>query len=266
MPLHRGTVAQIAKILETDDLPSSTIQQLKQDSRASVLRLLKKWELRQGQKAAEMQRMQSLYSFEQEYYQQGYQYVAGVDEAGRGPLAGPVVAAAVILPVKAYIPILNDSKKLTEKQRDSLYQIIKSIAVATSSVIIDTDIIDHLNIYQATVKGMYQAIKALSITPQAVLIDAVPLPDCKLPTQSIIKGDALSASIAAASIIAKVERDKLMSQLDKIYPQYGFGKHKGYGTKEHFQAIYQHGPCPIHRKSFQPIKNYEETIVQATLF
>ena len=173
-------------------------------------------------------------------------------------MAGPVVVAAVILPLGCYLPSINDSKKLSAKQREELYYEIKEKAIAISSCVVDVHTIDQLNIYQATVYGMYQVIEKLSLQPDYVLIDAVSLPQLRMPFLPIIHGDAKSASIAAASIIAKVERDHIMQEMDKEFPGYGFAKHKGYGTKEHITALEHFGFCAIHRKSFEPIKSMEE--------
>lgn len=188
--------------------------------------------------------------FEKEARAQGYCLIAGVDEAGRGPLAGPVVAAAVILPEDVFIPGLNDSKKLTPKKRDELYDIIIEKAISWAAGYADEKCIDDINILNATKRAMSDAINALKPTPDKVLIDAVKLTDIKLPQEAIIKGDAKSISIAAASIIAKVTRDRLLDAVDAQYPDYGFAKHKGYGTEEHINAIKKNGICPIHRISF----------------
>ncbi|MDR3563831.1 MAG: ribonuclease HII [Negativicutes bacterium] len=204
----------------------------------------------------EKQRLVALHHHENEFYTQGYRLIAGVDEAGRGPLAGPVVVAAVILPVECRIPGLNDSKKLSAKQRTTLYTSICSQAIAVQCTMIDAAQIDRVNIYQATLQGMYAVLAALRPSPDAALIDAMPLRNLTIPHLSLIHGDALSASIAAASIIAKVERDRFMEELDTQYPEYGFSQHKGYGTPAHLAALHQHGPCPIHRRSFSPVKSW----------
>jgi ribonuclease HII len=195
-----------------------------------------------------------MYHYEQELYDLGFHYIAGVDEAGRGPLAGPVVAAAVILKKGAKLEIVNDSKQLTEKQRDLALIEIKENALAIGIGIASVEEIDLINIYRATKEAMYSAIEKLKIKPEFVLIDAMPM-ELDIPLKSIIKGDELSVSIAAASIVAKTTRDAYMLEMDKIFPEYGFKNHKGYGTKEHLQAIETYGITPIHRKSFQPIKS-----------
>lgn len=250
------TVSQISQLLESDTVSEDSIKQLQQDSRITVAQLLKKYERRQNEMKLENQRLHNLFKFERLLYSDGFELIAGVDEAGRGPLAGPVVIGAAILPANLYLPKLNDSKKLSAKQREELYNKIKETAVATAISIIDVAVIDKINIYQATVKGMYQAIEQLSPRPHAVLIDAVPLPDLDIYSSSIIDGDALSASIAAASILAKVERDKIMDKYDQEFPQYGFSRHKGYATAEHFAALVKYGPSRIHRRSFEPIKSW----------
>ena len=163
------------------------------------------------------------------------------------------MVAAVILPLGCFLPKLNDSKKLSPKARDVLYDLIQENAISVGCAIVDEKTIDRINIYQATINGMYEAIFSLKPEPQKVLIDAVPLDRLPMPSLSIIKGDAKSASIAAASIVAKVTRDRLMLQYDRQYPEYGFAQHKGYGTAQHIEALRRFGPCPIHRRSFEPV-------------
>ena len=189
--------------------------------------------------------------YELEYYKSGKKLIAGVDEAGRGPLAGPVCVAAVIMPFEQdkIIEEINDSKKLTEKKREQLFEKIKNTAISCNIVFVDEKTIDSINILNATKLGMKQAIEGLSVKPELVLIDAVKIDTC-FPTESIIKNDAKSYNIAAASILAKVTRDKLMAELDKKYPEYNFKKHKGYGTKEHIENLKKFGKCEIHRNSF----------------
>jgi ribonuclease HII len=196
----------------------------------------------------------SLYQYENQLYEKGVQYIAGVDEAGRGPLAGPVVAAAVILKKGAIFKYVNDSKQLTEKQRQLALIEIKENALAIGIGISSVDEIDLINIYRASREAMISAIKQLKIKPDFLLIDAMPM-EIDIPLLSIIKGDTLSVSIAAASIIAKTTRDGYMIEMDKLFPEYGFKKHKGYGTKEHLEAIQTYGITPIHRKTYEPIKS-----------
>lgn len=198
--------------------------------------------------------MIDLLEYEKELYKNNIELIAGVDEVGRGPLIGPVVAAAVILPKNYLLKGLNDSKKLSEKKRDKFYDIIMRDAISVGVGIIDENKIDEVNIYQATKLAMKEAINNLNIKPEHVLIDAMPL-ELDIPTTSIIKGDAKSESIAAASVIAKITRDRMMYELDKKYPMYGFGSHKGYPTKKHIEAIYKYGLIDGYRKTYAPIKD-----------
>ena len=193
--------------------------------------------------------------FENELYESGIKYIAGIDEVGRGPLVGPVVTAAVILPKDFYDERINDSKKLTEKKRELLYDVIMENAVSVGIGISSEDVIDDINILEATKKAMIEAVNNLSVKPEHLLIDAVKL-NVDIPQTSIIKGDAKSESIAAASIIAKVTRDRMMIELDKEHPEYDFKHNKGYGTKKHYLAIDKYGISEIHRKSF--MKKYYE--------
>lgn len=196
----------------------------------------------------ELQRLEEMKAYEREYA--AYTYICGIDEAGRGPLAGPVAAGAVILPKDCTILYLNDSKKLSEKRREELFLEIQEKAVAWKVGIVSPARIDEINILQATYEAMREAVAGLGIVPDVLLNDAVQIPGIEIPQVPIIKGDAKSVSIAAASILAKVTRDHIMEEYDKLYPQYGFAKHKGYGTAAHIQAIREYGPCPIHRRSF----------------
>lgn len=198
----------------------------------------------------EHRRFLAMCAFEEEAYESGARLVAGMDEAGRGPLAGPVVAACVILPRDVFIAGLNDSKKCTPKLRDRLYDEITDKCIALGVGMADEKCIDEINILNATKSAMMSAFEALKPRPDILLIDAVRLERLEIQQRPIIKGDSLSISIAAASIIAKVTRDRLISEMDTLYPQYGFGKHKGYGTEEHINAIKKYGICPIHRLSF----------------
>lgn len=205
----------------------------------------------------ERERVLSLYQYERQAWRDGFEFVAGVDEAGRGTLAGPVVVAAVILPHELFLEYLNDSKQVTEKRREILFQEIREKALCYSVSVIDNEIIDKINILQATKLGMHRAIEQLqNPKPEKILIDAVKL-NLSIPSLSLIKGDSLSASIAAASILAKVTRDHLMQEYDKKFPEYGFAKHKGYGTKEHLRAIEKFGACPIHRLTFKPFSDQQ---------
>ena len=198
----------------------------------------------------EEERVKSLWIYEKELTQKGYACVAGVDEAGRGPLAGPVFAAAVILPEGEIIEGINDSKKLSPKKRDELYDIIREKAIAVSSASVDEKTIDEINILNATYLAMQKAVAGLNPKPDFVLVDGNRAPELDIECDTLVKGDAKSISIAAASIVAKVERDRYIIEMAKKYPEYGFEKHKGYGTKEHCEAILKYGPSPIHRKTF----------------
>ncbi|WP_196602920.1 ribonuclease HII [Pectinatus frisingensis] len=251
MNLTNLSTKDIAVLLSSPQVSENLLTALQIDERKTVKRLLSHYKNEQ----AEKKRLHNLYKYEYHFHAQGLKYIAGVDEAGRGPLAGPVIAAAVILPLGCYIPKLNDSKKLSAAVREKIYQQILDQAIAISRSFIDEKTIDRINIYQASMNAMYNAIYDLPTVPQEVLIDATPLDDLEIPHLSIIKGDAKSASIAAASIVAKVERDRLMIQYDRQYPQYGFSQHKGYGTKQHVIALTKYGPCPLHRRSFEPIKS-----------
>ena len=199
----------------------------------------------------EEQRLIKLKEIEEGIYEEGAKYICGIDEAGRGPLAGPVVVASVIMPRDTMIEGVNDSKKITENKRERVYEEIIKEAISYGVGIVDENKIDEINILQATKLGLTNSIKELEVIPDIILVDALRgINTCNIPYKSIIKGDALSYSIAAASIIAKVTRDRIMKGYDKVYPEYGFAKHKGYGTANHIAAIREYGICPIHRRSF----------------
>lgn len=203
----------------------------------------------------ERKRLKKLTQLETEAYAVGHQLIAGVDEAGRGPLAGPVVAAACIIPKGVYIENVNDSKQLSPKHRSEIFQQIKKTPGIRYGVgIVDSKTIDQLNIYQATIKAMLLAVAELDVQPDMLLVDGLQLSHPLIPSKKVIKGDTLSQSIAAASIIAKEARDALMLNFDLQWPQYGFKNHKGYGTPQHLLALAEHGPCDQHRRSFEPIK------------
>lgn len=196
----------------------------------------------------EQERIELLCEYEKEY--DYCEYICGIDEAGRGPLAGPVVAGTVVLPKGSRILYINDSKKLSEKKREELFDVINKEALSIGVGIVNAERIDEINILQATYEAMRMAIHNLNVTPDILLNDAVTIPQVDIQQVPIVKGDAKSISIGAASIIAKVTRDHMMYEYDKLYPEYGFAKHKGYGTKQHTDAILEHGPCPIHRFTF----------------
>ncbi len=201
--------------------------------------------------------MLDLLEYEKDLYKQNISLIAGVDEVGRGPLVGPVVAAAVILPQNYQLTGLTDSKKLSEKKRNTFYEILQKEAIAIGIGVVDPQTIDEINIYQASKKAMLKAIANLQVKPEHILVDAMPL-ELDIPSTSIIHGDALSLSIAAASVIAKVTRDEMMYELDKKYPMYGFKNHKGYPTKEHLEAIKKYGVFADYRFSYGPVKAVQE--------
>ena len=206
-------------------------------------------------KEKEIERLKALKEFEENLYKTGIKTIAGIDEAGRGPLAGPVVVGVAIMNPASFIEGVNDSKKISEKKREELYEKITEEAIDWAVGIVDQQEIDEINILNATKKALHMAIENLKIKPDRIVVDALEHIDtCGIPYTSIIKGDAKVYSISAASIIAKVTRDRIMKEYDEIYPDYGFVAHKGYGTAKHIQAIKQFGPCPIHRKTF--IKNF----------
>ena len=202
-------------------------------------------------KEKELERLIKLKEIEKGVYKEGYKYICGIDEAGRGPLAGPVVVASVIMPENSMIEGINDSKKISEKKREKLYELITSEAISYGVGIISQEEIDNINILNATKKGLTDSIKQLKIKPDIILVDALKdIDTLKIPYRSVIKGDAKIYSISCASIIAKVTRDRIMREWDEVYPQYGFISHKGYGTAKHIAAIKELGLCPIHRRSF----------------
>ncbi len=206
-------------------------------------------------KEKEFERLTNLKSMEKELYDKGFEYICGIDEAGRGPLAGPVVVAGIIMPKDSMIEGVNDSKKVSEKKREKLYDMILEEAISYSVAIIGQDVIDEINILNATKEGVTKVVEELDVKPNLILVDALTHINTKgIPYDSIIKGDAKCYNIAAASIIAKVTRDRIMREWDEIYPQYGFINHKGYGTAKHIEALKEYGPCPIHRRTF--IKNF----------
>lgn len=228
------------------------INKYRDDKRAGVIKLIQNYEKEIEKLHKEIERTEKMKTYENEY--QEYSYICGIDEVGRGPLAGPVVACAVILPKDCNILYINDSKQLSEKKREELYDEIMEQAVAVGVGSIPPSHIDEINILQATFEAMRQAINNLSIKPDILLNDAVTIPQVDIRQVPIIKGDAKSISIAAASIIAKVTRDRLMVAYDKIFPRYGFASNKGYGSKEHIEALKEYGPSLIHRASF--IRNF----------
>ncbi len=236
------------------DALQQLLAQAEQDSRASVQTLAKRYGNKLEKHQKEQERIAAMWQYEQQAKANGYKFVAGTDEVGRGPLAGPVVAAAVILPENIDLPGINDSKKLTEKQRVALMEKIKKEAISWAIMEVDEKMIDEINILEASRIAMQQAVLALPKPADFVLVDGLDNPQITLPSQAIVKGDSKSISVAAASIIAKVYRDRLMTIYDKAYPGYGFAANKGYPTEEHIKAIETLGPTPIHRMSFAPLR------------
>lgn len=244
------TISEIKKELEQADpaIREKLLKEYRQDSRSGVASLVRRYDREKEKTEKEKARIEQMKIYEKKYDHLGY--VCGIDEAGRGPLAGPVVAGAVILPHDSKILWLNDSKQLSARKREELYDVIMENAVAVGVGYASPARIDEINILQATYEAMRQAVSQLSVHPQILLNDAVTIPDIELPQVPIIKGDAKSVSIAAASIIAKVTRDRLMVEYDKLMPEYGFAAHKGYGAQAHIDALKKYGPSPIHRATF----------------
>lgn len=252
------SITEIKKLLDKTTNPKATIiKKLKNDPRKGVQALLESWKKKIEKEKLDLKLFKQLSQYENHYKSQGYTLIAGIDEAGRGPIAGPVVAAAVILKDDVYIQGINDSKQLTEKKREQLFDEINDQSIAIGIGLVHSDEIDRVNIYRASQKAMLDAVNRLTPLPDFLLIDAMPL-ETPFLSESIIKGDAKSISIAAASIIAKVTRDRYMTQLENDFPGYGFDKHKGYGTVEHLEAIRKLGVMAEHRKSFAPIKEIVE--------
>lgn len=237
-----------------DELDHPLFEELILDGRAGVQAAISKRKRELQKQVDEDLRLEKMLAYEKELYAQGIDLIAGVDEVGRGPLAGPVVAAAVILPKACKIPGLNDSKKIPKSKHKEIYEAVLQNAIAIGIGVKDNQVIDQVNIYEATKLAMMEAIGQLEPQPQHLLIDAMKL-DLPIPQTSIIKGDANSLSIAAASIVAKVTRDQMMEEFDKEYPGYDFAKNAGYGTANHLAGLDQLGVTPIHRRSFEPIKS-----------
>ncbi len=228
----------------------SFIEKHKDDERTGVVSIVQSAKKKLDLINNEIIRSEKMLEYERKYYELGAEYICGIDEVGRGPLAGPVVTSAVILPRDEKILYLNDSKQLSKKKREELYDIIINKAVAYGIGVVSEERIDEINILQATYEAMRMAINNLSVKPDILLNDAVKIPEIEIKQVPIIKGDTLSASIAAASIVAKVTRDRMMESYGEIYPEYDFGSNMGYGSAKHIEALKKIGPCPIHRRSF----------------
>ncbi|MFR3557654.1 MAG: ribonuclease HII [Paraclostridium sordellii] len=250
--MKEKSVKEINSIIEniSTDEYLKYIDILKDDERKSVKNIAVKLAKKLDKMRAENERLEMINIFENEGYEKGFTYIGGIDEAGRGPLAGPVVAAVVVFKPGTKIEGINDSKKLSETKRDELFEIIKEEALDYGIGIVQKDEIDEYNILNATYMAMKKAVNCLKQKPDYLLVDAAHIPDVDIEQKSIIKGDSKSISIAAASILAKVTRDSIMYEYDKMYPEYGFASHKGYGTDQHYKAIREHGITSIHRRSF----------------
>ena len=251
MPTIKEIKERLAMI---DELDHPLFEELILDGRAGVQAAISKRKRELQKQVEEDLRLEKMLAYEKELYAQGVQLIAGVDEVGRGPLAGPVVAAAVILPKNCKIPGLNDSKKIPKSKHQAIYQAVLDQALSIGIGVKDNRVIDQVNIYEATKLAMLEAIQELELQPQHLLIDAMKL-DLPISQTSIIKGDANSLSIAAASIVAKVTRDQMMTAYDQEYPGYDFAQNAGYGTAKHLQGLEKQGVTPIHRRSFEPIKS-----------
>lgn len=265
MEFEKTTLLKIKEYIQLVPLERypQVIDVLKKDQRKTVQNLVHSLQKKFNDYQVELKRLERMKYYEKQISQSGYRFIAGMDEVGRGPLAGPVVSAVVILPEDCNILYVNDSKKISPRRREILYDKIKEVAIDVGIGIVDAQLIDKLNIYQATKKSMSIAVNNLKIKPDFLLIDAVKCDHISIPQQSIIKGDSKSISIAAASIIAKVTRDRIMDGYHKKFPQYAFDKNKGYGTEEHRKAIENFGISDLHRRSFlKNIIKYNETGVE----
>lgn len=247
---------EIKKILAETPLDEllNKLELFKDDERVGITKLVSQYEKKYSAYIEELERLERISAFENELRLKGYKLIGGIDEVGRGPLAGPVVTAVVILPVDCKILGINDSKKLSAKKREELSELIKNEAIAYSFGSASPAEIDEINILQATYRAMRKAISSLAVKADFIIADAVTIPEIDVPQRGIIHGDAKSITIGAASIIAKVERDAMMDEYDKVFPEYSFAKNKGYGSAEHIMSLKKYGPCPIHRSSF--IKNF----------
>lgn len=250
-----ATIKEIKEQLaDIQQLDAPLLAELEQDSRSGVIQAIAKRKREIKKRLDEDERLEGMLTYEKECYARGIELIAGVDEVGRGPLAGPVVAAAVILPIACKIPGLNDSKKIPKSKHKEIYEAVLQNAIAIGIGVKDNQVIDQVNIYEATKLAMMEAIGQLEPQPQHLLIDAMKL-DFPIPQTSIIKGDANSLSIAAASIVAKVTRDQMMEEFDLEYPGYDFAQNAGYGTANHLAGLHKLGVTPIHRRSFEPVKS-----------
>lgn len=253
--MNKQSISVIKQLFEEKKIDALILEELKNDTRKGVQTLINRYEKQQEKQKALQQKFLNMSTYEKRARESGYQLIAGVDEAGRGPLAGPLVVASVILPADFELLGLDDSKKLSEAQKNVFFEIIKEKAISYKIAIISNNDIDKMNILQATKYGMFKAITELGIAPDYVLLDAVQLDKLPCVSEVIIQGDAKSISIAAASVLAKVTRDRLMKEIHKEYPMYDFNSNMGYGTKNHMNSLKTHGASPYHRVSFAPVRN-----------
>ncbi|MBP1968119.1 ribonuclease HII [Virgibacillus natechei] len=253
--MDKQPITVLKKLFEAGELSEELVTYLRADDRKGVQKLIKTYENQKRKEEMLEKNFMDMCYYEERGYASGCEYIAGIDEAGRGPLAGPVVAAAVILPRNFKLLGLNDSKQLNEATRTKFFNIIKEQAVSYGISIIGSQKIDEINIFEATKLAMHDAINQLNLKPNHILIDAVELRGLSCSSESITKGDAKSISIAAASILAKVTRDEMMKELHSEYPNYGFNSNVGYGTKHHIDSLMEHGVSPYHRRSFAPVRN-----------
>ncbi len=253
MSLKTDEIKKILAETPFDELLNK-LELFKDDERVGIKKLVSQYEKKHSAYIEELERLERISAFENELRLKGYKLIGGIDEVGRGPLAGPVVTAVVILPDDCKILGINDSKKLSAKKREELSELIKNEAIAYSFGSASPAEIDEINILQATYRAMRKAISSLAVKADFIIADAVTIPEIDVPQRGIIHGDAKSITIGAASIIAKVERDAMMDEYDKVFPEYSFAKNKGYGSAEHIMSLKKYGPCPIHRSSF--IKNF----------
>ncbi|QHS22230.1 ribonuclease HII [Virgibacillus sp. MSP4-1] len=250
----RETIKEIREKLTNESYSAADWQAYQEDDRKGVQALVLKEQKKHAERQKNLEHFQEMLKWEQHLWEQGHTYISGIDEAGRGPLAGPVVAAAVVIDDSFYLEGLDDSKKLSESVRERFFATIKEKAVDFGIGIVDAKTIDQINIYQASKLAMKKAVLELKHQPQFLLIDAVKLPELPIQQESIVKGDQKSVSIAAASVLAKVTRDRRMKEIGRQYPSYQFETNMGYGTKVHLEALKQLGPTPYHRQSFSPVK------------
>ena len=252
--MQTKTIAKIKKMFTNNELTKQDIESLREDGRKGVQNLLRIYDRKKKHQLELKNQFNKMWTFENTLSEKGFQFIAGVDEAGRGPLAGPVVAAAVILPRNFNLIGVTDSKQLSEEKRNYYFQKITEEAQSYAIASVSNERIDEVNIYQATIEAMRQAVMKLTIQPDFTLLDAIEIEELPMQTKSLIKGDERSVSIAAASILAKVSRDRTMREIAYRYPEYGFEKHMGYGTKYHLQQLKAYGLTPYHRKSFSPVR------------